>query len=52
MSIKFDYSKASTVLSQEEIHSMKELSQNAKSTLLDGTGAGNEIGRASCRERV
>lgn len=43
MSIKFDYSKASTVLSTQEIQSMEVFAQQAKANLLEGTGAGNEF---------
>jgi len=43
MSIKFDYSKASKMISQQEIQSMEVFAQHAKKTLLEGTGAGNEF---------
>lgn len=43
MSIKLDYSKASTVLSTQEIQSMEKFAQQAKKTLLEGTGPGNEF---------
>ncbi len=43
MSIKFDYSKASKMISQQEIQSMEVFAKHAKKTLLEGTGAGNEF---------
>lgn len=43
MSIKFDYSKASKMISQQEIQSMEVFAQHAKKTLREGTGAGNEF---------
>jgi len=43
MSIKFDYSKASKLITQQEIQSMEVFTQQAKKTLLEGTGAGNEF---------
>ena len=43
MSINFDYSKASTILSTQEIQSMETFAKQAKATLLEGTGEGNEF---------
>lgn len=43
MSIKFDYSKASQMISQQEVQSMETAALQAKKTLIEGTGAGNEF---------
>ena len=50
--VTFDYSKAGSFISEEEIGYMKKLTLDAKETLVSKTGAGNdflgwiEIGRA------
>ena len=41
--VSFDYSKASSFLSQEEINEFKERCEGAKKTLLEGTGEGNDF---------
>ncbi len=39
--VTFDYSKAASFISQEELGYMKKLAMDAKDSLLSGTGAGN-----------
>ncbi len=41
--ITFDYSKASSFISQDEVNSMKKLTLDAKDLLLSKTGAGNDF---------
>ena len=50
--VTFDYSKAAPFVKDHEVENMKKLACDAKELLVSRTGAGNEIGRASCRERV
>lgn len=40
--VTFDYSKAMTFIKDHEIDSMKEIVENAKKVLVEGTGAGND----------
>lgn len=41
--VTFDYSKAGSFISEEEIGYMKKLTQDAKETLVSKTGAGNDF---------
>jgi len=41
--VTFDYSKASSFISQDEVKSMKKLTLDAKDLLLSRTGAGNDF---------
>ena len=41
--ITFDYSKASTFISEEEVAYMEKLAQDAKEQLVARTGAGNDF---------
>mgnify|MGYP001590338837 CR=1 FL=1 len=41
--ISFDYSKALSVIGEDEIQSMKAIAENAKELLVSGTGAGNDF---------
>ncbi|MCM1252490.1 MAG: glucose-6-phosphate isomerase [Clostridium sp.] len=41
--IKFDYSKAASFISEEEVKSMKHLALDAKEVLVSKTGAGNDF---------
>ncbi len=41
--VTFDYSKAASFISEEEMNSMKDIAENAKKTLLSKTGAGNDF---------
>ncbi len=41
--IRFDYSKASSFISEEEIQNMKAITETAVKTLTEGTGAGNDF---------
>ena len=41
--IKFDYSKAASFISQDEVESMKKLALDAKEVLVGRTGAGNDF---------
>ena len=41
--VKFDYSKASGFISQEEVGYMKKLTKDAKELLLSREGAGNDF---------
>ena len=39
--VTFDYSKAESFISNDEVNSMKEIAENAKKVLVERTGAGN-----------
>ncbi len=41
--ISFDYSKALSVIGEDEIQNMKVIAENAKELLVSGTGAGNDF---------
>ena len=41
--VKFDYTTASSFISNEEIQNMKEITETAAKTLTDGTGEGNDF---------
>ena len=41
--VTFDYSKAGSFISEEEIGYMKKLTLDAKETLVSKTGAGNDF---------
>ena len=41
--ITFDYSKAESFISNDEVNSMKEIAENAKKVLVERTGAGNDF---------
>lgn len=41
--VTFDYSKATSFISNEEVESMKKIAEDAKKVLVDKTGAGNDF---------
>ena len=41
--VTFDYSKAESFISNDEVNSMKEIAENAKKVLVERTGAGNDF---------
>lgn len=41
--VTFDYSKATSFISNEEVESMKKIAEDAKKVLVDQTGAGNDF---------
>ena len=41
--VTFDYSKASSFISNDEVAKMKEIAENAKKVLVEKTGAGNDF---------
>ena len=41
--VTFDYSKAASFISNDEVVSMKEIAENAKKVLVEKTGAGNDF---------
>lgn len=41
--VTFDYSKASSFISNDEVANMKEIAENAKKVLVEKTGAGNDF---------
>ena len=41
--VTFDYSKAESFISDDEVNSMKEIAENAKKVLVERTGAGNDF---------
>ena len=41
--VTFDYSKATSFISNEEVESMKKIAEDAKKVLVDKTGAGNDV---------
>ena len=43
--VKFDYSKASSFISEHEVEFMKKLALDAKEVLVSKTGAGNDFYR-------
>ena len=49
--VTFDYSKAGSFISEEEIGYMKKLILDAKETLLSKTGAGRKSSPASRQQR-
>ena len=41
--VTFDYSKAASFVSEEEVQSMSKIAESAKELLLSGEGAGNDF---------
>ena len=49
--VTFDYSKAESFISNDEVNSMKEIAENAKKVLVERTGAGNEKNLTESRKQ-
>ena len=41
--VTFDYSKATSFISEDEVTSMKKIAEDAKKVLVEKTGAGNDF---------